>query len=176
MHRSAGIALVLLGLAAAAGVAACGGSGESTVVTDTERESTPGTAAGGDSIVINTDVVIDIPEGDPKPQESIGEGEVRGGSLLGDSPFCVGGTFNDVHSDDPEIGLVDRTFDCADGSLRIGFTPGSPEGRTQAGPWSLVSGTGAFEGLNAEGEMEIEYKPGTRSTKGRETFTGTVAG
>jgi hypothetical protein len=132
------------------------------------------TTTSSDEIVIKTHAVIDIPEGGPQPGNPTGEGEVLDGSVLGDAPFCSGGTFSDLHSDDPEIGLVDRTFDCPDGSLRIGFTPGVPQGRTQAGPWKVVSGTGAFKGLQGHGEMEIEYEPGTRSTEGRETFTGTV--
>jgi hypothetical protein len=159
-------------------VGGCGGDGadENSVAAtsgvDSDLSADP--AEGGEKIVIKTDAVIDIPEGGPQPGKPTGGGDVLGGSLLGDSPFCPGGTFSDLHSDDPEIGLVDRTFDCPDGTVRIGFTPGVPQGRTQAGPWSLVSGTGAFEGLHGQGEMEIEYEPGTRATEGRETFTGTV--
>ena len=104
-------------------------------------------------------------------------GEVLGGSTIGDSPFCPGGTFRDKHgSEDPSVppyGLVDRTFRCPDGSLRIGFTPGEPQGRTQAGPWRVASGTGAFKGLRGAGQMKVKYEPGS-DTKGRETFTGTV--
>jgi len=68
---------------------------------------------------------------------------------------------------------VDRTFVCPDGSLRIGFTPGFPQGRTQSGPWKVLSGTGALETLQGNGEMEVKYERGSH-TKGRETFTGTV--
>ena len=88
-------------------------------------------------------------------------GEVLGGSTIGDSPFCPGGTFRDKHgSEDPSVppyGLVDRTFRCPDGSLRIGFTPGEPQGRTQAGPWRVASGTGAFKGLRGGGQMKTTY-------------------
>ena len=132
-------------------------------------------AAGGNSILIHTKVEIEIPEGGPQPGKPISEGEVLGGSSRGDSPFCPGGTFSDLHSDDPEIGLVDRTFDCADGSLRIGFTPGPPPTPlTQSGPWHIVSGTGAFEGLQGGGQMQVKYERGTHGSKGRETFTGSV--
>lgn len=162
---------------ATVGFAACGdddgdeNGAATTPGVDTDLSADPG--EGSEEIVIKTDVVIDIPEGGPQPGVSISEGEVLGGSSLGDSPFCPGGTFSDLHSDDPDIGLVDRTFDCPDGGVRIGFTPGVPQGRTQSGPWKLVSGTGAFEGLQGEGQMEIKYEPGS-DTKGRETFTGTV--
>jgi hypothetical protein len=112
-----------------------------------------------------------------KTRVDIPTGEVLGGSTIGDSPFCPGGRFRDKHgSEDPSVppyGLVDRTFRCPDGSLRIGFTPGEPQGRTQAGPWRVASGTGAFKGLRGAGQMKVKYEPGS-DTKGRETFTGTV--
>jgi hypothetical protein len=134
------------------GIAACG---------DDDEDEGGTTAADSDQpILIKTRV--DIPTG-----------EVLAGSTIGDSPFCPGGTFRDQHGN-AEIGLVDRTFRCPDGSLRIGFTPGVPQGRTQAGPWNVLRGSGAFEGLQGDGQMETTYEPGS-DTKGRETFTGTVA-
>lgn len=112
-----------------------------------------------------------------KTRVDIPTGVVLGGSTVGDSPFCRGGTFRDKHgSEDPSVppyGLVDRTFRCPDGSLRIGFTPGEPEGRTQAGPWRVASGTGAFKGLQGSGQMKVKYEPRS-DRKGRETFIGTV--
>jgi hypothetical protein len=176
--RKLRLSLMFVGILAIGLVGGCGDDGaddNGAATTPTVDGAAADPGEGGEEIVIKTHVVIDIPEGGPQPGKSISEGEVLGGSSLGDSPFCPGGTFSDLHSDDPEIGLVDRTFDCPDGSLRIGFTPGVPEGRTQAGPWRVVSGTGAFEGLHAHGEVEIEYEPGSRSSEGRETFTGTAA-
>ena len=149
------------------GVAACGADDGDA------PEITADGGAGGNSILIHTKVEIDISEGGPQPGKPISEGEVLGGSSLGDSPFCSGGAFSDLHSDDPDIGLVDRTFDCADGSLRIGFTPGVPQGRTQRGGWKVISGGGAFEGLQGGGQMQVKYERGTGS-EGRETFTGSV--
>jgi hypothetical protein len=125
---------------------------------------------------VDTDLPADSGEGSEevviKTRVDIPTGEVLDGSSIGDSPFCPGGTFRDQHGN-ADIGSVDRTFDCPDGSLRIGFTPGVPQGRTQAGPWKVVSGTGAFEGLEGDGQMEVKFEPGSDS-KGRETFTGTV--
>jgi hypothetical protein len=138
---------------------------------DSDLSADPG--EGSEEIVIKTDVDIHIREGEALPGSSISTGEVVGGSSIGDSPFCPGGTFRDQHGN-TDIGLVDRTFRCPDGSLRIGFTPGVPQGRTQAGPWKVLSGTGAFDGLEADGQMEVKYEPGTGATEGRETFTGTV--
>jgi hypothetical protein len=176
MHRSMAIVLFLMGLAAA-GLAACGGGdGSETAVTDSERQSTSAGGAGGESMLIKTSVKINIPEGGPVSGATISKGDVLGGSTIGGSSFCTGGTFRDQHGDDPAIGLVLRTFDCPDGSLRIGITPGPPTTpRTQAGPWRVLSGTGAFEGLQGDGQVEIEYEPGTRATQGRETFTGKVS-
>ncbi len=165
------------GARATVGLAACGGLDEGAT------GAAPRSAAGGDfssgteageKIAIKTHAEIDIPNGGPVPGASIGGGKVLDGSSIREAPFCPHGTFSDVHGDDPDIGLVDRTFRCPDGSLRIGFTPGVPQGRTQAGPWKIVSGTGAFEGLHGNGQMKIEYEPGTDATEGGETFTGTV--
>jgi hypothetical protein len=142
-------------------LAACGGDDElgGPTAPDVEASSPPATESG-EAIRIRTHVNIPM-------------GEVLGGSSIGDSPFCPGGTFRDHHGND-DIGLVDRTFRCPDGTLRIGFTPGVPQGRTQTGPWKVLSGTGAFEGLHGSGQMETKYERGS-DTKGRETFTGTVA-
>ncbi len=73
----------------------------------------------------------------------------------------------------PPYGSVDRTYRCPGGSLRIGFTPGVPQGLTQSGPWRIVSGTVDFDGLQGDGQMEVTFESGS-DTKGRETFTGTV--
>jgi hypothetical protein len=153
--------IVVLGAAALlVGLPGCGDDDDHDG--GSQQRATP--VAGSERILIKTRV--DIPTG-----------EVLGGSSIGDSPFCPGGTFRDRHgSADPSVppyGLVDRTFRCPDGSLRIGFTPGEPQGRTQAGPWKVVSGTGAFKGLQGGGQMEIKYEPGS-DTKGRETHTETV--
>jgi hypothetical protein len=110
--------------------------------------------------------------------EPIATGEVLEGSTLGGSPFCVGGTILDSHgSPDPGVepyGLIDRTITCADGTVRVGFTPEVvPVGQTQTGSWTIVSGTGAFEGLRGSGEMEIVNDPDDDSV-GFETLIGTV--
>jgi hypothetical protein len=160
---------------ATVGLAACGeGDGN-----ETEAATTPGVdgdltadpGEGSEEIVIKTRVVF------PKGEIPV-TGEVLDGSTIGDSPFCPGGTFRDRHgSEDPSVppyGLVDRTYSCSDGTLRMGFTPGHPQGQTQAGPWKVVSGTGAYEGLQGDGQMEIKAEPGTHGNVGRETFTGTI--
>ena len=50
---------------------------------------------------------------------------------------------------------------------------GMPQDLTQTGSWTIVSGTGAFEGLRGSGEMEIVYDPDPNEPA-RGTYTGTV--
>jgi hypothetical protein len=167
-----------LGLTLAAlGLAACGDDDEDETRAETapaiESNSSADQGEPSEKVVIRTKVDVDIPEGGPVPGKPIGGGAVLDGSSIGDSPFCAGGKFSDMHGN-PGIGLVDRTFRCSGGRLRIGFTPGAPEGDTQAGPWKVVGGTGAFKGVQGDGQMKVTYEPGTDATKGRETFTGTA--
>jgi hypothetical protein len=160
------VVLVLVGVLL---VGACGGGEDAAA--DTSAASTTGSA--GEPIVIRTSMTIAAAPG----AEPIATGEVLEGSTLGGSPFCVGGTILDSHgSPDPAeepYGLIDRTITCADGTVRVGFTPEVPQGQTQTGSWTIVSGTGAFEGLRGSGGMEVVYDPDDDSV-GRETFTGTV--
>ncbi len=102
--------------------------------------------------------------------------DILDGSTVGGSPFCPGGTATDQHGT-PEIGLVDRTITCRDGTLRVGFDPGLPAGDTQRGPWRIISGTGAYEGWSGNGDMVMRYDPRDRRrhpTRGRERYTGAV--
>ena len=159
------------------GLGACGDAdgdepgAATTSGVDSDVSADPG--EGSEEILIKTQVEIGAAE--ELRGSNVSEGEVLDGSSIGDSPFFPGGAFRDVHSEDPEIGFVDRTFQCPDGRLRIGFSPQAPTTpRTQSGPWHVVSDTRAFEGLEGRGQMEIKYEPHTKATEGRETFTGTV--
>jgi hypothetical protein len=139
------------------GIAACGDDGDGDKGQTTAAKSAEPT-------LIKT--LVDIPTG-----------KVLGGSTIGGSPFCPGGTFRDKNGSQnpsvPPYGSVDRTFRCPDGSVRIGFTPGEPQSGTQRGPWKVASGTGAFKGLRGGGRMKVTFESGS-DTKGRETFTGKV--
>jgi hypothetical protein len=139
------------------GLAACGSGSADKKGADRQRSAAP--RAASKKIIIKTRLAIPT-------------GEVVGGSSIGDSPFCPGGTFRDRNGN-PDIGSVDRTVRCSGGNLRIGFSPGEPRGHTQAGPWKIISGTGAYKGLRGSGRMEVTFESGS-SSKGRETFTGTV--
>jgi hypothetical protein len=151
----------------------CGGDdGDETgaaAATDLGSDVSTDSGGGSEQIVVKTRVEF--------PKGGTFHGEVLGGSSIGDSPFCPGGTFRDQHGTSnpsvPPYGLVDRTYHCPGGGLRMGFTPGTPQGQTQAGPWKIVSGTGDFEGLQGHGQMKVTYDSGN-DRKGRETFTGTV--
>ena len=141
-------------------VGACGGGEDEASETSGESEQ----------VEIRTSVVVAANEG----AEPIATGEVLEGSTLGGSPFCVGGTIRDSHgSPDPEVWLIARTITCPDGRVRMDLEPEVPQGLTQTGSWTIVSGTGAFEGLHGSGEMEIAYDPDP-AAPARETYTGTV--
>ena len=112
--------------------------------------------------------------------ETIATGEVLAGSTLGGTPFCVGGAILDTHADPAEEpdALIARMITCPDGTVRMGLTPEvgaaqDPQDPTQMGSWTIVGGTGAFEGLVGSGEMETTYGP-TEGAPTRETLTGTV--
>jgi hypothetical protein len=79
-------------------------------------------------------------------------------------------------SPDPEVALIARTITCLEGTVRMDLTPEvsqGPQDLTQTGSWTIVSGTGAFEGLRGSGEMEIVYDPDPNAPA-RGTYTGTV--
>ena len=146
-------------------LAACGGEdgdeGDAAGTAASPSES----AAGGETEPILILTRMDIPTG-----------RILDGSTVGDSPFCAGGTVKDKHGS-PEVGLVDRTITCQDGTLRMGFDPQEPVGDTQSGPWRIISGTDAYEGWEGSGETKMTYDPSDNRkhpTRGRERYTGTV--
>jgi hypothetical protein len=141
-------------------VAGCGGSEDDASETSAEPEQ----------VVIRTSVTIAPTEG----AEPIATGEVLEGSTLGDSPFCVGGTIRDTHgSADPEVFLIARTITCPDGRVRLDLSPEPSQSLTQTGSWTIVSGSGAFEGLSGSGKMEVTNDPDP-DAPARETLTGTA--
>ena len=148
----------------AVALAGCGADEEAGVKdAKSDQPSKSAAAAEADPILIKTRV--DLPTG-----------EVVDGSTIGDSPFCPGGTFMDQHGT-AEIGFVDRTITCQDGTLRMGFDPQVPEGNTQGGPWRIISGTGAYKGWEGRGQMVMRYDPSDKSphpSRGQERYRGTV--
>jgi hypothetical protein len=159
----AGIVAVALTLVTAVGITACGG-GAGDDGRHTASSPTNSAALGTpEPILIKTRV-------------NIPTGRILDGSTIGDFAFCPGGTVIDKHGTS-EIGLVDRTVTCHDGTLRIGFDPHQPVGNTQSGPWRIISGTGAYEGWHGSGTETITYDAsdtGAHPTRGRERYTGTV--
>ena len=180
-------AVVLVGCASGASGSATETGAASPEPTATRTDDFPGTTdviesaepsvatsdPDGEPIVIRTRMVIGAEGAEP-----IATGEVLEGSILGGTPFCAGGTIRDSHASlDPAVeplGLIDRMITCSDGTVRIVFTPEVvPQGQTQTGSWTIVSGTGAFEGLRGDGEMEVVNDPDDDSL-GLEALTGTV--
>jgi hypothetical protein len=172
MHGA--VAGLLLGLFL---VGACDG-GEDM---ESEKSGLSTSQRRSEAISIRTSLAVAATEG----AEPIATGEVLKGSTLGGSPFCVRGTIRDSHANsDPAVepyGPIARTITCPNGTVKIGLSPtvnGStsgppPEGSTQTGSWTLVSGTGAFEGLRGSGKMEITYDPDDDALA-QDTLTGTV--
>lgn len=75
----------------------------------------------------------------------------------------------------PRVAAIARTITCPDGTMRIELAPEvEPQGETQTGSWTIVDGTGAFEGLHGSGAMEVVYGLDADSPA-RETLTGAVA-
>ena len=157
------VVLVLFGVLS---LGACGGDEDDA--TGTNAAST--TAPRGEPAVIRTRMDIADTEG----AEPIATGDVLEGSTLGDSPFCAGGTVRDSHgSSDPTVWLIVETITCPEGTVKLRFTPEPAQGMNQTGSWTIVSGTGAFEGLRGSGGMEVVYGPDADSPT-HVTFTGTV--
>jgi hypothetical protein len=128
------------------------------------------TTQGGEPIVVRTTIDIASEPG----AEVIATGEILQGSTLGGSPFCVGGTIVDSHaSTDPDVMLIARTITCQEGSVRMDLTPEVPRGLIQTGSWAIVSGTGDFEGLSGNGDLEVAYDPDPEAPA-VETYTGTA--
>ena len=142
---------------AAIGLAACGGDTGSEVRTVTvpavEQDTTT-----GDAILIETRIT------DARAHT----GEVLSGSLIGESAFCPGGKT----SGGSEGAVITSTFRCADGSLKVSYSP-IQHSLVQGAEWEVVSGTGSYEGLRGGGSMVARF--GSKDPdEGRETFTGTV--
>jgi hypothetical protein len=107
------------------------------------------------------------------------------GTFEATAPLCPAGTFVDQ-----DVGgggafrsghvfyhafTVRKTFTCADGSgtftilFHPQFSPATPEGCEEAGPFAVVGGTGAYAQLRGHGDFCV-FPVGDRF---RETFTGT---
>jgi hypothetical protein len=120
----------------------------------------------------------DAPEGDPEPiliktRVKGLTGEVLAGSVLGDSPFCPGGSVRHEHGS-LEIGFpAINVFQCPNGQLRIGFGPGPDQmnNSVQTSDWKILDGTGRFARISGDGQMIVQFER-AGSVRGQETFTG----
>jgi hypothetical protein len=153
---------VVLALAVTA-LAGCGDGGSAT--DPSVETSSTRLIDGTEHIVIKT--FADL-------QEMVDTGEILEGSTLGDSPFCPGGTFSGGHGN-TDNGWLDKTIECSDGTLTLAFDPRNEKERSVSGPWEVLSGTGAYEGMEGSGEMMIKFPANPQVPEGRETFTGTVS-
>jgi hypothetical protein len=150
-------------MVAVVGLAGCGGSDSDDGAASPQQPRTTAPSGDGEPIVIKT-------------RATLPTGKVLSGSTVGGESFCAQGTFADQHGT-ASIGLVDRSFTCPDGTLQIGFDPGTPEGDTQSGPWRIIAGTGAYADWRGGGEMTVTYDASDDSEHpehAREAFTGNV--
>jgi hypothetical protein len=156
--RKLRLSLVFVGvLAIGLIVGGCGGDGEDET----------GVAAGGGSEEIVIKTFADL-------ASVTDTGRVLDGSSLGGSPFCPKGTFTGGH-DNTDNGWLDHAFECPDGTLSIAFDPRNEKAQSASGPWEVLSGTGAYEGMEGSGRFEIRFPADPDAMEGRETFTGTVS-
>lgn len=129
------------------------------------------TAAGGGEITIEsraTEMRGDLASGGFTVSEGI--------DVLG----CSSGTFVDdaaTYPDDDPVGnrpTVTRVFTCETGpnqgtfTLDWSYAEGPPTDPVFA--WSVVDGTGDYRSLEGDGEMTIDFTPGSE----HENFTGTI--
>jgi hypothetical protein len=142
-------------MAATLGFAGCGDDNHKSGGTDA--------AAHKQAVTIKTK--LDFSKG-----QNVASGEVQDGSVIGDKAFCVGTRFTDKSRGDS----LSRTLKCSNGTLSITFTPGLPnKDGSQSGPWTIVKGTGEFEGFTGGGHMTVQTEG---KDKDQETFTGSVSG
>jgi len=149
----------------AAGLAACG-EGD----TPGSEAQTAGSATSARAAPMRQKILIKT---DAKLLGTVDTGRVLTGSTLGDAPFCPGGTWSGGHGN-LDDNWLDKNIKCPDGTLRIGFDPRTSKGRTDSGPWKIISGTGAFKTMRGSGQMKMKFGAGEQPTEGHETFTGTV--
>ena len=163
--------LVLVGVLC---LGACGGDEDDAA----DASAASITAHRGEPIVIRSTLIVAAEEG----SEPIATGTILEGSTLGGTPFCAGGTILESHASlDPKMKayLIDHKITCPNGAVRIGYTPEvgadpAPHDQTpQKGVWTIVSGTGEYEGLGGGGKSEAVYGSNPSSPV-RSTFTGTV--
>ncbi len=148
---------------ATVGLGACGGDDGDSSGTTTDA------GAAGEKVLIKTRVGV------PDAENVPGDVELLAVSHIGDSPFCPGGTIQEVHYEhgSPAGFIIERTFRCPAGTLKVGFSPTQPS-RVLRMAWEVMNGTGEFEGATGGGQMVARFEKGEPPTPGRETFTGTV--
>jgi hypothetical protein len=159
------ITLVMAVVVAAGGLGACGGGdGEddrpgTATGAGTPAKKTPTSAPlSGNAILIETRIT----------NARRHTGEVLGGSVIGESPFCRGGK----SSGGSEGPTITTTFRCPGGTLKVRYAP-TQRSLVQGAVWEVVSGTGNLEGLRGGGSMVAKFDNDDPDTGG-EVFTGTV--
>jgi hypothetical protein len=138
---------------AASGLGACGGEH------GTQAQETPTSAPlSGSPILIETRIT----------NARRHTGAVLDGSVFGETPFCPGGK----STGGSEGATITTTFSCPGGTLTVRYAP-AQRSFVQGAPWTVVSGTGDFEGLTGGGTMVARFDEDDPDAGG-EIFTGDV--
>jgi hypothetical protein len=145
----------------ASGLMACGGDDakvRTVTVTGAAEATATSAPLSGIPVLIETKVI------DARRHR----GKVVDGSVLGETPFCKGGT----SSGGSEGATITSTFKCPGGTLKVQYAP-TQRSAVQSSQWTVVSGTGDYEGLTGGGFMVASFV-GDNPDVGREVFTGDV--
>ena len=144
----------------------CGNNNETPDAGPSASESPVAPAVEGEEeIVIKSTVDL---------ASTVDRGEVLDGSTLGGSPFCPSGTTSGGHGN-TDNGWLDKTFECPDGTLTLAFDPRNQKKNSASGPWEVLSGTGAYEGVQGSGQMKIKFAADPQVLTGHESFIGTLS-
>ena len=164
---------ITLAVAAALAVvilAACGGGGgdepdagetspTDTAQTESSPEPTPAAIpVGGDPVLIQTKIT------DARQHT----GKVLGSSFIGESAFCQGGTASGGSTG----AQITTTLECEDGTLQLQFSP-TQRSLVQGSAWTVLEGTGKYEGLRGGGSMVVRFSDDNPDVGG-ETFVGII--
>ena len=68
------------------------------------------------------------------------------------------------------MSLIARRIICPDGTVNMELTPSQP-GQSQPDSWTIVGGTGTYEGLGGNGVLEAVFPP-NEGAPVHETLTG----
>ena len=125
---------------------------------DADAQATPASQVPPSSIGILIETRV--------PDAPTHAGEVVDGSVVGEEPFCPGGTT----TGGSEGATITTTFKCPGGTVVLRYAP-TQRSLVQGAEWEVVRGTGDYAGMTGNGSMIAAFE---EDDSGREVFTGQV--